>query len=247
MLVRRLPTGVVRRPSTCFPERGRKMRWLALLILIPAAVPARAQEDDAEKLYRAMEKKIRAANSLVVEFNSHHTVDDEKFTIKGTIHIAPGNKTRLDLESGMIGLGGENLVVTNGKSKYAIAGNRVFHEGPFPPEGEVLLALIARFGAANGALEQKIATADLDKDFPVKNFKLGAKELVGKREAQVVRYQIQNGKTGDLAEMTAWIDTITLLPLKRVEAGKRQSSTETYRVFTVDSKLDDKLFDVPAK
>jgi len=223
------------------------MRWLALLVLILAALPARAQEGDAEKLYRAMENKIRAAKSLVVEFNSQHTVDDEKFTIKGTIHIAAGNKTRLDLESELIELGGKNHIVTNGKSKYAKVGNIVFYEGPFPPEGEVLLALIARFGAANGAMEQRIATADVDKDFPLKNFKLGVKEMVGKREVQVVQFQIQNKIIGDLTEMTVWIDTKTQLPLKRAETGVRQRSTETYAVFTVDSKLDGKLFDIPPK
>ena len=121
------------------------------------------------------------------------------------------------------------------------------HEGPFPPETKVLLALIARFGAANGAMEQKIATADLDKDFPLNNFKLGVKEMVGKREAQVVQCQLQNKEIGDLAEVTVWIDTKTQLPLKRTEAGKTQGSTETYAVFTVDSKLDGKLFDIPSK
>ena len=231
------------------------MRSLALIVLILAAAPARAQEGEAEKLYRAMEKKILAAQSLVLEFNSQNTVDDKsepsKFTVKGTIHVATGNKTRLDLESELFQLGGKTLVVTNGKSKYAKVGNLVFHEGPFPPEGEVLLALIARFGAAAAATEQKIATADLDKDFPVKNFKLGVKEMVGKREAQVVQYQVQNKIIGNLAEMSVWIDTKTQLPLKRAIAGKDKKTigdlAETYGVFAVDSKLDGKLFDIPPK
>jgi hypothetical protein len=227
------------------------MRWLALLVLILVAAPARAQEGEAEKLYRAMEKKILAAKSLVVEFNSQHTVDDKrepsKFTVKGTIYVAAGNKTRLDLESELFQLGGKTLIVTNGESKYAKVGNLVFREGPFPAKGEVLLALMARFGAGAAALEQKIATADLDKDFPVKNFKLGVKEMVGQREAQVVQCQLQYRITGDLTEMSVWIDTKTQLPLKRTDARRSQRSTETYGVFTVDSKLDDKLFDVPAK
>ena len=223
------------------------MRWHALLVMILAAAPARAQEGEAEKLYRAMEKKILAAESLVLEFNSQNTVDDEKFTVKGTIYVAAGNKTRLDLESELFQLGGKTLIVTNGKAKYAKVGTLVFHEGPFPPEGEVLLALIARFGAAAAAMEKKIATADLDKDFPVKNFKLGVKEMVGEREAQVVQYQNQNKITGDLIEASVWIDTKTQLPLKRAEAGKKQRSMETYGVFTVDSKLDGKLFDIPPK
>jgi len=125
--------------------------------------------------------------------------------------------------------------------------NLVFYKGPFPPEGEVLLALIARFGAANAATEKRIATADLDKDFPVKNFKLGVNEMVGQREAQVVQYQIQNNIIGNLSEMSVWIDTKTQLPLKRAETGKRERSTETYGVFTVNSKLDGKLFDIPPR
>jgi len=227
------------------------MRWLALLVLILAAAPARAQDGEAEKLYRAMEKKILAAESLALEFNSEITEDDKKFTVKGTIYVAAGNKTRLDLESELFQLGGKTLIVTNGESKYAKVGNLVFDEGPFPPKGEVLFALIARFGAAFAAMEKKIATADLDKDFPVKNFTLGVKEMVGKREAQVVQYQLQNKKFGDLAEVSVWIDTKTQLPLKRAMAekqeGKEIRTTETYGVFTVDSKLDGKLFEIPPK
>src|SRR5437763_4139295 len=100
------------------------MRWLALLVLIlAAAAPARAQEGEAEKLYRAMEKKVLAAQSLAVEFNSQNAVGDEEFTIKGTTYVASDNKSRLDLESEMFQLGGKTLIVTNGKSKYAKVGN----------------------------------------------------------------------------------------------------------------------------
>src|SRR5436305_10727280 len=112
------------------------MRWPALLVLMLAAAPARAQEGEAEKFYRAMEKKVLAAESLALEFSSQVTVDDKKFTVKGTIYVAAGNKTRLDLQSELFQLGGKNLILTNGKSKYAKVGNLVFHEGPFPPEGD---------------------------------------------------------------------------------------------------------------
>jgi outer membrane lipoprotein-sorting protein len=241
--------GVIWNPHSSFHSRRLPMRWLALLVLILAAALARAQDGEAEKLYRAMEKKIRAAKSLVLEFHSQNTADDKKFTVKGTIHIAAGNKTRLDLESEVFELGGKTLIVTNGKSKYAKVGPMVFREGPFPPAGDVLLALIARFGATAAAMERKIATADLDKDFPARNFHLGVKEMVGQREAQVVQYQIQNKIVGTLVEITVWIDTKSQLPLKRAEkeTGKDNRSTETYGVFTVDGKLDGKLFEIPAK
>src|SRR5262245_24399583 len=81
----------VRRPCTCFHERRLRMRRLALFVLILAAAPARTQGGEAEKLYRAMEKKVVAAESLALRFNSEMTEGDKKFTVKGTIYIAAGN------------------------------------------------------------------------------------------------------------------------------------------------------------
>ncbi|MBC7852302.1 MAG: hypothetical protein IAF94_02610 [Pirellulaceae bacterium] len=227
------------------------MRCLALLVLILAATSAGAQDAEAEKLYRAMEKKILAAKTLAVEFNSKMTVDEKKFTVKGTIYVAAGNKTRLDLQSEVFQLGGKTLIVTNGDSKYAKVGEIVFKEGPFPPKGEILIPLIAQFSATHAALETKTAASDLEKDSPLKNFKLGATELVGQQEGQIVRYQLHEKDTGILAEVTVWIDTKTGLPLKRAVAGNKETKvgdlTETYSVFQVDSKLDDKLFEIPQK
>lgn len=231
------------------------MRRLALLVLILAAgfltaAPAGAEETEAEKLYRAMEKKILAAKTLSMEFNAELAVDGKKFTVKGTIDIAAGNKTRLNLESEVFQLGGKALIVTNGDSKYAKVGEIVFQEGPFPPKGKVLLALIAEMSACHAALETKIAAADLEKEFPLKNFKLGAKEMIGQQEAQVVQYQLHEKDTV-LADVTVWIDTKTGLPLKHTIAGNKEAKvgdvTETYCVFNVDSKLDDKLFEIPQK
>jgi len=227
------------------------MRSLALLVLILAAAPAGAQEAEAEKLYRAMEKKILTAKTLAVEFNTEMAVDGKKFTVKGTIDIAAGNKTRLNIESEVFQLGGKMLIVTNGDSKYAKVGEIVFKEGPFPPKGEVLIPLIAEFSATHAALETKTAAADLEKELPLKNFKLGAKEMVGQQEAQVVQYHLHDKETGLLAEVTVWIDTRTGLPLKRRIAGTKESKmgdvTETYSMFQVDGKLDDKLFVIPQK
>jgi outer membrane lipoprotein-sorting protein len=226
------------------------MRRIALLVLVLAAGPAGAEEAEAEKLYRGMEKKILAAKTLAVEFNSEMAVDGKKFTVKGTINIAAGNKTRLNIESEVFQLGGKMLVVTSGDSKYAKVGEIVFKEGPFPPKREILIPLIAEFSATHAALETKVAAADLAKDLPLKNFKLGAKEMVGQQEAQVVQYQLHE-KDAVLADVAVWIDTKTGLPLKRRIAGTKESKmgdvTETYSVFQVDSKLDDKLFEIPQK
>lgn len=98
-------------------------------------------------------------------------------------------------------------------------------------------------------MEKKIATTDHDKDFPVKNFKLGVKETVDKREAQVVHYQIHNKIYNDLSDMTIWIDTKTQLPLKRVTNEKAEGKPDDgdLQCVPVYSKLDGKLFEIPAK
>ena len=88
---------------------------------------------------------------------------------------------------------------------------------------------------------------DLDKDAPVTNFKLGAKEMVGDKTAQVVTYTLDFDCTS--AKMSMWIDTKTQLPLKRVvtadQDGQMFRITETYSTFAIDPKLEPKLFEIP--
>jgi len=151
---------------------------------------------------------------------------------------------------------GKLLVITNGTSFYMKAGDQVLDKPPKDkdeqrPTREALLRIIARLGAEPALMEKKVwALEDPTKVFLVKGFKLGAKEKVGDREAQIVHYQIEDKRDGDVTEASIWIDTQTQLPLKRVLAGKttdgRFTMTETY-VFTVDSKLEDKLFEIPPK
>jgi outer membrane lipoprotein-sorting protein len=223
------------------------MRWVALFALMLVAATAPAQDDEAEKLFRAMEKKIQQAESLSLKFDSEMTHDGKKFALKGTIQVAAGNKKRLDLESDIFQLGGKTLIVTNGKEKSAKVGDLIFTEGPFPPKGEVLLAIIARFSVAVAALEQKVDTADLEKALPAKSFKLGDKEMIGDRATQVVQYELHDEKKGALADVKVWIDPKTELPLKRTVTGRKDSQvgdlTETYSLFSVNEKLDDLLFD----
>jgi hypothetical protein len=91
----------------------------------------------------------------------------------------------------------------------------------------------------------------------LKNFKLGVKEKVGEREAQVVHYQVEHkpvglGLAGRPSELfSVWIDTETQLPLKHAMVtqrdGRKVINSDTYRVFTLGRKLEDKLFKIPPK
>ncbi|HKB40512.1 MAG TPA: hypothetical protein VKD72_29070, partial [Gemmataceae bacterium] len=90
---------------------------------------------------------------------------------------------------------------------------------------------------------------NLDKHMSVSDFKLGKKEPVSGKEAQVIEYKLNPG--ADELVMSVWIDVRTLLPLKRVVKGKPKVGpyqvivTETYTKAAVDEKVDDKDFEIP--
>jgi hypothetical protein len=221
------------------------------------AAPASAQDGDAEKLYRAMEKKVREAKALHIVVTGEIDVQVAgKGTFKGTVDTAAGNKVRLDMEAESAGT--KMLSITDGKTRYTKEGDKVkVDPNPWNIDqlDKMVPGLIGRVGIFVTFMfiepidrSKKPEPFDLDKDVAIKSFKLGAREMVGTRQAQVVEYQNEgNGKT---LKASVWIDTQTQLPLKRLlvneKAGKTLSTiTETYDTFVVNGKPDPKLFDIP--
>ncbi|MBI3466661.1 MAG: hypothetical protein HY000_26910 [Planctomycetes bacterium] len=86
------------------------------------------------------------------------------------------------------------------------------------------------------------------------NFKEGAPEKVGGRQARVLSYKLgyaqgDNAAVPDAEKngtpVTVWIDSKTLLPLKHVIAWEGHRWTEFYNDFTLDPKIDAKAFELP--
>src|SRR5947207_2029348 len=66
------------------------MRWIAALIVgLSLALPAFAQENEAEKLYRAFEKTIAKAKAFSVTFDAS---GHGSLAAKGKLTIAAGNR-----------------------------------------------------------------------------------------------------------------------------------------------------------
>ena len=82
----------------------------------------------------------------------------------------------------------------------------------------------------------------------VYDFKAGAAEKVGERQAKVLRYRFGKGGKGD-AEIALWIDAENGLPLKRVFSNPigvfQGRFTETYSEFTLAPKIAEKAFELP--
>jgi hypothetical protein len=151
------------------------------------------------------------------------------------------------------GKGDVTLVITDGKLLYA---KTKFDNGKVDatnPDGVIdhlgkdVRWILTRLGgcmALTAVWRDPGKTFDPDQDAPLKNFKLGAQETVGMRNAQVVAYELP--RNGQPWEASVWIDLQTQLPLKRVvEMPIGNSFTETYTTFTVDGNLDPKLFAIP--
>lgn len=231
--------------------------------LVPAAW---AQDNEAEKLFRDMEKKITAAKGLEVVF----TYQLEGKTTKGSLLLTNDNKARLQV-SGRFSFGikgNANFEMVSDGKKFKTKGARLV-SGPTgkagfklggQTEGETpkafhawYAATVSRSGMGPLVLGLPYTLgAEIDPDgeetrMKVYDFKAGAAEKVGKRQAKPVRYRCGKGGDDD-PEVTVWIDTETGLPLKRVYAlprGERIRITENYSEVNLNPKVDAKALELP--
>ena len=245
------------------------MRALAILcvaLLAAALAPtALAQDKEAEKLFRDMEKKIRAADAVEIAF----TYQAEKNVTKGSLLFTKDNKARLKL-AGNFGEKRKTTVelVSDGKqlktkgAKFFVASNGMpgmelggKSEWETPKKFQAQLgAMMSRGGMWFTVLVMPYLQGDgidpdaMESKVNIYDFKLVGTEKVGDRDATEIRYRFGKGGPcrGD-EEITLWIDGKTLQPLKRSFVMKRDNIriTETYHEFKFDPKIDAKAFALP--
>jgi outer membrane lipoprotein-sorting protein len=235
---------------------------LAAVIALIVTVPAFGQANEAEKLFRDMEQKIRTAKSLKVVGKSV-TVQKgrdpkeaawDEWRADGTMFVVSGNKLRFE-GKGNIGFKspGEDepmLFVMNGDKIWTHKGVR----DADPRMSETFCALLARGGIAVmffGAQEFR-GKADaavnkiLDAELPASNFKLKKKEMLNGREALVIEYRLT--MAGKANQVTLWLDAKTNMPLKRQikrNPDDKEGVDEVYSELLLNPTLDAKLFELP--
>jgi outer membrane lipoprotein-sorting protein len=229
------------------------MRFALLAALVPAFA---VQGNDAEKLFREMEKKIAEAKSLRVASDIDIKDKREGGTLKSSVALAPGDKLRLTMKGKG---GGKELDVE------VVADGDKLHVRMTPPgKSEQVAApknlhalmskVVSRTGSVGAFFIIRLVAPgassepDPEKLFNVKDFKMGEAAKVNGRDAKVLHYQIDIERQ-ESANITLWLDAKTLLPLKRVivpeEKGKGTQITETYTEFTLNPKFDAKTFELP--
>jgi outer membrane lipoprotein-sorting protein len=227
------------------------MRWLTATAFLALAIPVSAQPNDAEKLFRAMEKQVREAKTFKVGFDLEADLGKAgPAKIKGTLTVAPGNKARLDAKGTADGKERTLLMIADGKQRLYTEGND--NAKPEPLEHNLSVALpqiLARAGVfAMFETSPGKDAFDIDKQIPASDFKFGIKEKVGTREAQQVQYSLKPGNL--TVQATVWLDIQTNVPLKRVLTGVNPDKqmitvTETYTEITLNPTVDNKIFELP--
>jgi outer membrane lipoprotein-sorting protein len=236
------------------------MRWLlTLALLVAAAWPAVAEENDAEKLFRVMEKKVNEAKTLKIRFDANITgADAKKWNLKGTLVLGEGDRFRVESEGKLFGEETKFTVVSDGTGAKSFGytkapgqPNKDRSETEKPPKGAgaYFRAALPRNGFFVSFLnmdKRGDRSADL---FEPSDFKLAGEAKVGEQDTKVIQYTVKvKGKDGNAPSVKLWLDAKTNLPVKLALTGGGSDITditETYSEFSIDAKVDAKLFELP--
>src|SRR6266487_4650333 len=97
---------------------------LTLALLSVGAGPVAAQEKEAEKLFRSMEKKVHAAKTLRLRYDATITDSDgKKWTVKGTLILGEGDKFRVEIEGKLFGEAVKGTQVSDGTDMSSTGAN----------------------------------------------------------------------------------------------------------------------------
>jgi outer membrane lipoprotein-sorting protein len=228
------------------------MRWILPLVVLAMGLPSSAQENEGEKLFRKLEQKVRSAKGLKVTFDVDGQFGKETAKTKGYLLVTEGNKGRLEIQTTVGDKTVVEQMIADGKdSAFLEAGKIKGEKKPVDPAStEAALSVSIRAGvlAVLQVGPDPKNKFDVDKVLPASDFKLGAKEKLGEREAQVLTYKL-SPPMGDPMQITLWIDTKTELPLKRTTLGKAKdvklSAVEVYGEFVLNPTFDAKIFELP--
>jgi outer membrane lipoprotein-sorting protein len=221
--------------------------WVSLLTL------AQTDAKEAEQLFRAMEAKIANAKALKMVCKSSVEVGANAYRVDVTLYAAAGNRLRVQAVGALRAKKDEELlVIADGKNigvsqspKADLAVRDLDAD-----QNQKLLDLLVR--AATGTVLDELLRPGTQPgaDLVLSNFKLGAKEKVdGKREARLVEYEVGLKQKSGVLKVKLWIDTQSLLPVRRVmtiTSGTTEARyTEVFSEFALDPAVDAKLFELP--
>jgi outer membrane lipoprotein-sorting protein len=227
-------------------------------LMVPLLVFALGQDtNQAEKAFRAAEKKLAEADTVQITFDSAAKGKGGEMKLKGTVLMAKGNKSRTEMTGEFGGQSMKMTSISDGKkTKTETTMGEKKAKGSVrdtPKNANAMLAgLASRAGFLLGYLTPVSGPGrkprELDDLFTVSHFSLGKKEKIGERQAQRIDYKLTMVDKKEPVDAQVWLDSETNLPLKRVftmqDRDKKIQFTETYNI-RIGAKIDAKKFVLP--
>jgi outer membrane lipoprotein-sorting protein len=220
------------------------MRYVPLALLVPALAIAGGRGNEAEKLFRDLEKRVAAAKTIRVSFVSTvYEGEKDVGQLKGSITLEEGEKGSVKAKGKLKEMELALDLVSDGKKLTVVstAGGKA-KEQPLPKKFGASARLgLSRVGPTAGLFMVGAAPdpgkedqgLDLEKLLQLSDFKAGGTARVEGREARVLEYHVTLG--GEKLAMKLWLDAKTGLPLKRELRGPMAAQSmrvvETYSEF----------------
>jgi hypothetical protein len=187
--------------------------FLTLALLALMTWPAAAQENEAEKLFRDLEQKVRAAKTLQVRFDAIITgpevkntddkknVDPKKWHFKGSTILGEGDKFRAEYEGNLFGQETKYTVVSDGTDWTEFGytkepgEDKLFFRGKATEKTPKAIGAYLRPGLPRDGFVLCFITdrrSQLTPDFFIlSDFKLAGEEKIGGRNTQVIQYTVK--------------------------------------------------------
>ena len=227
---------------------------LVLLLCALATSPAVAEPNEAEKLFRDMEKKIATAKTLELDVELKMDAPGSKVSVKGSMILGEGNRTRVEGSGVADGIPFKGVLISDGKKMHIVVNDKAEPTHKTPKQlSNVGRAAITRAGMPMSLpyfiISSIVDDLNINDMYVVSDFNIGRKEKIGEREAQEIQYTFTFFEQKESLAMSVWLDTKTNLPLKRVVTSTVDKEkfvyTEIISKMTLDPKIDAKKFELP--
>jgi outer membrane lipoprotein-sorting protein len=226
-----------------------------MLISLVLVMALHAEEkNEAEVLFGQMEMKLLNAKTTETDFEAKFERGRMGGSFKGELLLGEGNKLRFEMSGELGGKMAKSTRVSDGAKMVIMESDKpTVTKDAVNVQNDILRAGLARTGPGAllffGFMKELPADFKADEHFKVSDFKLGKKEKVGEKEAQIVEYQLAMKGIPEKFAVQVWVDTKSNLPLKReltLKFGESKFAiSETYPKVELDGKIDSKKFELP--
>lgn len=216
------------------------MRWLLTLALLAlGSGPVAAQENEAEKLFRRLEQRVRTAKTLQLRFDATITgADAKKWNVAGSLILGEGDKLRVDSEGKVFGEEFKLTQVSDGtdmksfgytKAPGKLKQDKTKTEKPPTGAGAYLRESLPSDGFFLSFLSMD-RRAELPPGlFKMSDFKLAGEEKIGEQNTRLIQYTLTAKGDTNVVSMKIWLDAKTNLPVKLAMTGGHLTSAASAR------------------